>query len=110
MKVIVLIVVMTMYGCGFKPSVSCNVNDINTVITDCREQPQFGISKEFQLNSIAPAPFNILTGLSKSQNFSKAFRLFVGCVSNFLFVLVQPVSIHTNNISSTPFVKHTQYI
>ena len=32
MKVIVLIViVMTMYGCGFKPSVSCNVNDINTV-------------------------------------------------------------------------------
>ena len=47
MKVIVLMIVMTMYGCGFKPSVSCNVNDINTVITDCREQPQFGISKEF---------------------------------------------------------------
>ena len=48
MKVIVLIViVITMYGCGFKPSVSCNVNDINTVIDDCKEQPQFGISKEF---------------------------------------------------------------
>ena len=48
MKVIVLIViVMTMYGCGIKPSVSCNVNDINTAIKDCKEQPQFGISKEF---------------------------------------------------------------
>ena len=48
MKVIVLIViVITMYGCGIKPSVSCNVNDINTVIEDCKEQPQFGISKEF---------------------------------------------------------------
>ena len=48
MKVIVLlIIVMTMYGCGIKPSVSCNVNDINTAIQDCKEQPQFGISKEF---------------------------------------------------------------
>ena len=48
MKVIVLlIIVMTMYGCGFKPSVSCNVNDINTVIDDCKKQPQFGITKEF---------------------------------------------------------------
>ena len=47
MKVIVLMIVITMYGCGIKPSVSCNVNDINTVINDCKEQPQFGISKEF---------------------------------------------------------------
>jgi len=47
MKVIVLMIVMTMYGCGIKPSVSCNVNDINTAIKDCKEQPQFGISKEF---------------------------------------------------------------
>ena len=47
MKVIVLIVVMTMYGCGIKGKVSCNVNDIDTVITDCKEQPSFGISKEF---------------------------------------------------------------
>jgi predicted small lipoprotein YifL len=47
MKVIVLMIVMTMYGCGIKPSVSCNVNDINTVIEDCKKQPQFGISKEF---------------------------------------------------------------
>jgi len=48
MKVIVLIViVITMYGCGIKPSVSCNVNDINTVIDDCKEQPEFAISKEF---------------------------------------------------------------
>jgi len=47
MRVIVLIVVMTMYGCGIKGKVSCNVNDIDTVITDCKEQPSFGISKEF---------------------------------------------------------------
>ena len=48
MKVIVLIViVITMYGCGIKGKVSCNVNDINTAIQDCKEQPQFGISKEF---------------------------------------------------------------
>ena len=47
MKVIVLIVVITMYGCGIKPSVSCNVDDINTVIDDCKKQPQVGISKEF---------------------------------------------------------------
>ena len=47
MKVIVLMIVITMYGCGIKPSVSCNVNDINTVIEDCKKQPQFGISKKF---------------------------------------------------------------
>ncbi len=48
MKVIVLIViVITMYGCGWKPKVSCNVNDMNTAISDCKEQPQFAISKEF---------------------------------------------------------------
>ena len=47
MKVIVLMIVITMYGCGIKTKVSCNVDDINTVITDCKEQPQFAISKEF---------------------------------------------------------------
>ena len=48
MKVIVLIVMMiTICGCGIKGKVSCNVNDINTVITDCKERPSFGISKEF---------------------------------------------------------------
>ena len=47
MKVIVLIVVITMYGCGIKAKVSCDVNDINNVITDCKEHPQFGISKSF---------------------------------------------------------------
>ena len=47
MKVIVLIVVIIMYGCGIKTKVSCNVDDINNVINDCKEQPQFGISKEF---------------------------------------------------------------
>ena len=47
MKVIVLLIVITMYGCGIKGKVSCNVNDINTVIEDCKKQPQFGISKKF---------------------------------------------------------------
>ena len=48
MKSIVLIViVMTICSCGIKAKVSCNVNDINNVITDCKEHPQFGISKEF---------------------------------------------------------------
>jgi len=47
MKVIVLLIVITMYGCGIKGKVSCNVNDINTVIEDCKEHPQFAISKEF---------------------------------------------------------------
>ena len=48
MKVIVLIViVITISSCGFNPNVSCNVNDINTVIDDCKKQPQMSISKEF---------------------------------------------------------------
>jgi len=47
MKVIVLMIVMTMYGCSTKVKVSCNVNDINTVIKDCKEQPQFAITKDF---------------------------------------------------------------
>ena len=48
MRVIVLIVIaITISSCGFKPNVSCNVDDINTVIDDCKKQPQFGISKEF---------------------------------------------------------------
>ena len=48
MKVIVLIViVITMYGCSTKVKVSCNVNDINTVIDDCKKQPTLGVSKSF---------------------------------------------------------------
>ena len=50
MKVIVLlIIVMTMYGCGFKPKVSCNLEgiDIENITESCIEQPQFAISKEF---------------------------------------------------------------
>jgi len=48
MKVIVLIViVMTICSCGIRMKVSCDVNDINNVITDCKEHPQFAISKEF---------------------------------------------------------------
>jgi len=48
MKVIViLIIVMTICSCGIKAKVSCNVSDIDNVITDCKEHPQFGISKKF---------------------------------------------------------------
>ena len=48
MKVIViLIIVMTICSCGIKAKVSCNVNDIDTVINDCKEQPQLGVSIPF---------------------------------------------------------------
>ena len=38
---------MTICSCGIKAKVSCNVNDIDTAINDCKEHPQFAISKEF---------------------------------------------------------------
>ena len=48
MKVIVLIViVMTICSCGIKGKVSCKVNDKDNAIVDCKESPQFGISKKF---------------------------------------------------------------
>ena len=48
MKAIVLLIVMiTICSCGIKAKVSCDINDIDNVITDCKEHPQFGISKEF---------------------------------------------------------------
>ena len=48
MKVIVLLViVITMYGCGFKPKVSCKIDDINNIAESCIEKPEFAITKEF---------------------------------------------------------------
>ncbi len=48
MKVIVLlIIVITMYGCGFKPKVSCKIDDIKNITESCIEQPEMSISKEF---------------------------------------------------------------
>ena len=48
MKVIVILtIVMTICSCGIKAKVSCNVNNIDTAIADCKEQPQLGISKNF---------------------------------------------------------------
>jgi len=47
MKVIVVMIVMTMYGCGFKPKVSCKIDDINNITESCIEQPEMSISKEF---------------------------------------------------------------
>ena len=48
MKAIVLLIVaMTICSCGIKAKVSCNVNDIDTAINDCKEQPQLGISIPF---------------------------------------------------------------
>ena len=48
MKVIVLlIIVITMYGCGFKPKVSCKIDDIKNITESCIEQPELAISKEF---------------------------------------------------------------
>ena len=45
--VVLLIVVMTICSCGIKAKVSCNVNDIDNVITECKESPQLGISIPF---------------------------------------------------------------
>tara|TARA_B100000424_G_C22787368_1_gene422972 strand:- start:527 stop:673 length:147 start_codon:yes stop_codon:yes gene_type:complete len=48
MKIIVLlIIVITTYSCGIKTKISCNVNDVNNVIEDCKEQPKVGVSKSF---------------------------------------------------------------
>ena len=45
--IVLVISIMTICSCGIRMKVSCDVNDINNVITDCKEHPQFGISKEF---------------------------------------------------------------
>jgi len=45
--IVLLIVVMTICSCGIKGKVSCNVNDIDNAITDCKESPQLGVSKSF---------------------------------------------------------------
>ena len=45
--VVLLIVVMTICSCGIKAKVSCDINDIDNVITDCKEHPQLGISIPF---------------------------------------------------------------
>ena len=49
MKVIVLMIVMTMYGCGLKTKVSCNLKgiDIENITESCIVQPEMSISKEF---------------------------------------------------------------
>jgi hypothetical protein len=48
MKAIVLLIVMiTICSCGIKAKVSCNVNDMNTAIVECKESPQLVISKSF---------------------------------------------------------------
>jgi hypothetical protein len=48
MKAIVLLIVMiTICSCGIKAKVSCNVNDMDTAIVECKESPQLGISKSF---------------------------------------------------------------
>ena len=48
MKVIVLIIIgITISSCGIKTKISCNVDDINNVIEDCKEQPSVGITKDF---------------------------------------------------------------
>ena len=47
-KVIVLLIVaMTICSCGWKPKVSCHVDDIKNITEDCIERPQLAIIKEF---------------------------------------------------------------
>ena len=45
--IVLLIVVITTYSCGIKTKISCNVDDVNNVLEDCIEQPEFAITKEF---------------------------------------------------------------
>ncbi len=48
MKIIVIfIIVITTYSCGFKPKVSCKIDDIKNITESCIEQPEFAISKKF---------------------------------------------------------------
>ena len=48
MKIIVLlIIVITTYSCGIKTKISCNVDDINNVIEDCKKKPTVGVSTSF---------------------------------------------------------------
>jgi len=58
-------------------------------------------------------PLSNLIGLSNSQNLSNAFNSLVfsvvGCVSIFLFVLVQPIS-NTNNIIKLYFITNLYII
>ena len=45
--IVLLIVVITTYSSGIKTKISCNVDDINNVIEDCKEQPSVAITKDF---------------------------------------------------------------
>jgi hypothetical protein len=45
--IVLLIVIITIYSCGIKPKIGCNVNSIDNAITECKESPEFGISKSF---------------------------------------------------------------
>ena len=45
--IVLLIVVITTYSCGFKPRVSCKIDDINNITESCIYKPEFGITKEF---------------------------------------------------------------
>ena len=45
--IVLLVIVITMCGCGFKPKVSCKIDDIKNITESCIEQPELAISKEF---------------------------------------------------------------
>ena len=45
--IVLLIVVITTYSFRINTKISCNVNDVNNVIEDCKEQPKVGVSKSF---------------------------------------------------------------
>jgi len=45
--IVLVVMIMTICSCSAKVKVSCDVNDINNVITDCKEHPQFAIAFPF---------------------------------------------------------------
>ena len=58
MKVIVLLIIgITISSCGIKTKISCNVDDIDNVIEDCKKKPTVGVSTSFQTIGIATANY-----------------------------------------------------
>ena len=45
--IVLLIVVMTICSCGWKPIIICDFDDTSSILKDCVKRPQLGISKEF---------------------------------------------------------------
>ena len=45
--IVLVVMIMTICSCSAKVKVSCDINSKEEVIQQCKETPQFAISKEF---------------------------------------------------------------